>query len=58
MVIGAGFGNGTRPSYNERDMIYEPCKLILVGNKIDIEQRKVTEQEAKEFATKNEMKYY
>ena len=41
-----------------RQVNNEPCKLILVGNKIDIEQRKVTEQEAKEFATKNEMKYY
>jgi small GTP-binding protein len=32
---------------------------ILVGNKIDrVESREVTTQEAKEFAEKNEMKYY
>jgi len=35
-----------------------PCKWILVGNKIDKLHRKVSEETAKEFAKNNNMDYY
>ena len=41
-----------------REVNNHPCKLVLVGNKIDIEHRKVPEREAREFAAKNEMAYH
>ena len=61
------FGVDSRKSFNLIDFWIESISentdikekvLILVGNKIDIEKREITEDEAKEYAEKKKMKYF
>ena len=37
---------------------YEPFKIYLIANKIDSENRAVSEEEGQEFAINNKMEYY
>jgi small GTP-binding protein len=42
----------------EKNAKLEEKVMILAGNKIDIEERKVTKEEAKNFAEERKMKYF